>query len=128
MTRRDTWAQRPVVLKYRAFCDALREQVKEQDFTLPEAGFNLWYHIPMPKTWSKKKKAAMRGQPHQQTPDVDNITKGVFDALLGQDSGIWDVRSGKFWAEEGRIEIEVTEDRPFVCSVCGFVHTSSSGC
>ena len=29
--------------------------------------------MPMPKSWSKKKRAAMDGKPHTARPDIDNL-------------------------------------------------------
>lgn len=73
MTQRDAWKKRPVVVKYHAFCDEMRAN----HFTLPESGAHLTFVIPMPKSWSKKKRIEMNGKPHQQRPDVDNLIKAA---------------------------------------------------
>jgi Holliday junction resolvase RusA-like endonuclease len=65
----------------------------------------LEFHIPMPKSWSKKKKAEMVGKPHQQTPDLDNFIKSL-DAIVPEDCGIWDIHAKKFWSITGRIYLE----------------------
>jgi Holliday junction resolvase RusA-like endonuclease len=59
----------------------------------------------MPQSWSKKKRVAMDGQPHQQKPDLDNLTKSLLDALFEDDShlGHW---TSKLWGETGMIVIE----------------------
>lgn len=57
----------------------------------------------MPPSWSEKKKLAMDGKPHQQTPDIDNLTKGYFDALYEQDCVIWKITAQKVWARDGFI-------------------------
>ena len=45
------------------------------------------YHLvcffQMPKSYSKKKKDELRGRPHQQKPDRDNIDKAYLDMLFG---------------------------------------------
>ena len=41
-----------------------------------------WF-FEMPKSWSKKKKSEMDGQPHTSPPDLDNLQKLVCDALNG---------------------------------------------
>lgn len=41
-------------------------------------------------------------------PDVDNLGKAIFDAVLPDDSGVWDIRMTKVWAETGSIEIKET--------------------
>jgi len=59
----------------------------------------------MPKSWSKKKKAEMLGQPHQQKPDIDNLLKALMDAVLPEDSHIYDIRATKYWGNVGGIDI-----------------------
>lgn len=105
MTRADKWKKRPEVLRYRAFCDEVRLQCVE----LPESGSHVTFILPMPASWSKKKRAELNGRPHQQKPDVDNLTKSLLDALFEDDAHIWDVRVSKSWGETGRIIIEELE-------------------
>ena len=96
MTRRDKWLDppRPAVGQYRAFADELR--LKMGDFILPDA-FDIIFYLPVPMSWSNKKKEAMHNRPHQQTPDRDNLLKAFQDALLKSDAHIYDGRVGKFW-------------------------------
>lgn len=101
MTQRDKWQKRPAVMRYRAFCDDLRAR----KCTFPESGSHVIFHMPMPASWSKKKRTEMLGQPHRQKPDVDNLTKAVLDAVLKDDSGVWDMRTTKIWSDIGCIEI-----------------------
>jgi Holliday junction resolvase RusA-like endonuclease len=102
MTQRDTWKKRPVVMRYRAFCD----KVRAAGVKLPEAGANLTFCLPMPKSWSKKKRVKMNGQPHQSRPDISNLLKALEDALFSEDSHIWHYGElKKVWAEEGMIII-----------------------
>ena len=68
-------------------------------------GCTIIFHMPMPKSWSDKKRAAMLGQYHQQKPDVDNLGKATFDAIFEDDSHIADIRIVKRWADKGAIEI-----------------------
>ena len=104
MTQRDKWAKRPAVLRYRAFCD----EVRLKGVRVPEAGAHIKFGIPMPKSWSKKKRERMQSAPHQQKPDIDNLTKALLDAVHKDDSGIWDLRTTKCWDEKGWISIETT--------------------
>lgn len=101
MTQRDRWAQRPPVLRYRAFCD----EVRLKGVSLPECGWHVTFVLPMPQSWSKKKRAAMAGKPHQQKPDADNLLKALMDAIYKDDCAIWDVRVTKLWGEAGLINI-----------------------
>lgn len=103
MTQRDRWAKRPVVMRYWKYCD----NVRELGCHVPEHGGHITFNVPMPKSWSKKKRQAMLGKPHQQRPDIDNFEKGLLDALYEDDSCVWDIRSTKRWAETGSIEIKL---------------------
>ncbi len=116
MTRRDKLPRhvkepRPVVVRYRAFADECRYRIgNDFDLNHCEIGFG----IAMPKSWSDKKKARMRGVPHQSTPDLSNLLKALEDALYskrftGRDeddsavhsiTGLW-----KVWTQEGYIVI-----------------------
>lgn len=102
MTRADKWKQRPVVMKYRAF----KDRVRELNIKLPLSKSHVIFYIAMPKSWSEKKKAIMSLTPHQNRPDLDNYLKGLFDAVYSEDSHIWDVRATKLWAYEGCITIK----------------------
>ena len=101
MTKRDKWAKRPIVLRYWAFCD----EVRASGCVVPDSNSHITFHIPMPKSWTKKKKAIMLGQPHQQVPDIDNFLKALLDAIYDDDKAVWDVRTTKRWAEVSVIEI-----------------------
>lgn len=100
-TRADVWKKRPSVLRYRAFADeARRLGVSVMN------GDRITFHIAMPASWSKAKRAATRGQPHQQRPDLDNMLKALMDAVLPEDCSIWLLGSvQKRWADSGAIEI-----------------------
>ncbi|MGL4446340.1 MAG: RusA family crossover junction endodeoxyribonuclease [Aeromonas sp.] len=101
MTQRDRWAKRPTVVRYRAFCDAVRAA----GIALPEGGYHVTFYLPMPKSWSAKKRLAMLNQPHQQKPDKDNLEKALLDALFEDDCRIWDGRVSKRWGNEGQIVV-----------------------
>lgn len=95
MTQRDRWAKRPAVVRYYQFCDELR---LKHPAALPPL-LIVTFYLPMPKSWSKKKKAAYNGKPHQQKPDIDNLCKAVMDALAKDDSYIWCVSAKKYWTD-----------------------------
>lgn len=102
MTRRDKWAKRPSVVRYWAFCDALRAATKGREFG---GALELVFTVPMPKSWSQRKRAEHDGRPHTQRPDLDNYCKAVFDALYEDDSGIHTLTAKKVWGEHGSIAI-----------------------
>jgi len=101
MTRSDKWKQRPAVMRYRQFKDDLREVIKGE----LDPRFKIVFHVPLPKSWSEKKKIAFDGQPHQVKPDVDNYLKAFMDAMSSDDSYIYDVHCQKYWAREGKITL-----------------------
>lgn len=110
MTQRDKWQKRPAVVRYHAFCDRLRAEAERLGFTPPDAGMYLRFWLPMPRSWSRKKKRAMIGRPHQQKPDRDNIEKGFLDALMDEDCRIWHIAgSEKRWHLHGAIEVTIME-------------------
>jgi Holliday junction resolvase RusA-like endonuclease len=101
MTRADKWKKRPCVMRYFAF----REEVKLKGV---EFGNNqaVTFHIPMPKSWSKRKKALMERTGHTQKPDIDNLLKALLDSLYEDDSHIHAIAGmNKRWAYEGAIEV-----------------------
>ncbi|OCG45693.1 crossover junction endodeoxyribonuclease RuvA [Gilliamella sp. Choc4-2] len=106
MTQRDRWAKRKPVLQYFAFKDAC----KASGVTLPESHYHIIFVIPMPKSWSNKKRAEMDGKPHQQRPDKDNLEKGLLDAIFGEDCRVWDGRVTKIWGNVGQIIIKNLEE------------------
>ena len=102
MTQRDKWSKRPCVMKYWAFKDALVAMTNLKQFVL-EDRYGVFFYIEMPKSWSKKKRALMIGQPHQQKPDLDNLLKSVNDCLKKEDASIYEIEASKAWWDEGKI-------------------------
>ncbi|MEN0629463.1 RusA family crossover junction endodeoxyribonuclease [Phytobacter ursingii] len=109
MTRADKWKKRPEVMRYRAFCD----EVRLRGVVLPESGAHVTFVLPMPASWSKKKRQQHNSQPHQAKPDCDNMLKALMDALYEDDAHIWDCRITKVWGEIGQIII-----REAACALC----------
>lgn len=105
MTQSDKWKKRPETARYWAFKDAVREH----GLTLPDCNYHVIFTVPMPKSWSKKKRAEMNGKPHQQRPDKDNFEKALLDAVFGEDSHVWDGRATKLWGEVGNIRVRLPE-------------------
>lgn len=98
MTRSDRWKQRPCVIRYWDFCDKCRDlevAINNHD--------HVYFIVPMPKSWSKKKKESMNLKPHEQKPDIDNFLKALLDAIYKDDSHIYDISVTKLWGYEGRI-------------------------
>lgn len=106
-TRADKWKQRPAVMRYRAFADELRLKVGKYK---PGYHVSVVFIVPMPKSWSKKKKVEMNTKPHQQKPDIDNYVKAFLDALCEDDSHVYWLEAVKIWGYEGKIIINTPGD------------------
>jgi len=100
----DKWNKRKCVVAYRSFADELRYKCNLAKYEIGES-VGVTFIIPMPKSWTKKRKSEMEGKPHQQTPDIDNLFKAFSDALSKGDSFIYYITAGKFWGKEGAIII-----------------------
>jgi Holliday junction resolvase RusA-like endonuclease len=102
MVKSDSWKKRPIVLSYWAYKKELVLRAKLAKLKLEEE-LNIVFYIPMPETWSKKKKEAMNDKPHKQTPDLDNLIKSAQDCLCDQDNFIWKLACEKRWGYKGKI-------------------------
>ena len=111
MTRQGKYSDR--AKRYYKYANDLKWLWKEQagNAAFPERGAQIVFYIPVFKSWTKKKKMLMMGEPHKQTPDISNLIKALEDALCENDSYIWSYGSiEKRWAETGSIVI--TTDVP----------------
>lgn len=117
MTQSDRWKtnshhsdpkkrQRTAVTQYFSFKDKLKIQAKLMGFQLYDY-LDAVYFMPMPNSWSEKKKDRMNGLPCTVKPDTDNITKALKDTLLKNDSCVWYEKAEKRWAYRGAILIFV---------------------
>ncbi|MDP9364397.1 MAG: RusA family crossover junction endodeoxyribonuclease [Chloroflexota bacterium] len=104
MTQRDRWAERPAVLRYRAYCDELRAKAGEAGYGVGGV-LRVRFALPMPASWSRAKRTRHDGAPHRGKPDVDNLCKGLMDCLLKDDAGVWRLEAEKVWAERGAIAV-----------------------
>lgn len=106
MTQRDKWQKRPCVLRYREFCDRCRAAAGELP-AVPPARLHLVAFLPMPKSWSTKKREQLLGRGCRDKPDYDNLAKSVGDALFGNDATIYHGTTEKYWCLEGEECVEV---------------------
>ena len=106
MTRRDRWKRSPCVVRYFEYRDQLRAKAIEYGITLPN-DFTVTFYMAMPKSWSKKKKAAHVGKPCQSKPDLDNVLKGFMDALRTNDASVYAVSASKIWSEQPGVVLDV---------------------
>jgi len=105
MTQRDKWMVRKPVAKYRKYCENLRKFENTRKI-IDWDKLEIKFFLPVPRSWSGKKKFEKYGNPHTQRPDIDNLLKGFMDALLPEDSQIWNVKVTKLWGTEGSIYVK----------------------
>ncbi len=67
--------------------------------------------MPMPKSWSQKKRRAMNHLPAVVKPDTDNIAKSICDAMNGivylDDKQVWCASIEKYWDINGSVQVIV---------------------
>jgi Holliday junction resolvase RusA-like endonuclease len=102
MVRSDKYKKRPVVESYWAYKDELTLKANLKKIKLG-AIVDVIFIIPMPKSWSQKKRQEMNGKPHQERPDGDNLLKALQDCLCKEDNFIWKVSYEKRWGIIGKI-------------------------
>lgn len=106
-TRRDIWNPRPCVLRYRTFKDVVRMSCPKPISQCPTS-LDCTFFIPMPQSWSDKKKKKMLNTPCRVRPDVDNLLKAIADALWPDGDGMIHVMIGKkVWANPGQGKVYV---------------------
>lgn len=98
MTQRDKWFARAATAKYWAYAARVRAAagLSGKSQTAP-LRVDWVVYLPIPKSWTAKRRAEVAGQPHRQRPDRDNIDKGLLDALFADDSGVAQGVMAKFW-------------------------------
>ncbi len=106
MTQSDKWRKREVTNRYWELKRQVKQIAEGYKFIMPESNYHMIFYIPMPDSWSKKKKVEFDGKPHQQKPDKDNLEKAILDALCPEDSYVWDGRVSKYWSRNGKIVIK----------------------
>lgn len=66
----------------------------------------------MPKSWSKKQRLLMRGEPVTSGADIDNQVKAILDALNGvtweDDVQVSDLSVSRRWADENAFRISIS--------------------
>lgn len=106
MTQRDKW--KPAAKRYFAFKDEVRWKALGERVlgNLPNE-IEMCFVMPMPDSWTEKKKNEYDGEPHGQKPDIDNLVKALLDALYEEDKYVHKVIAEKCWGREGKIILGV---------------------
>jgi Holliday junction resolvase RusA-like endonuclease len=113
MTQSDRWKtnpnhhdpkkrQRPAVNKYFNYKNTLLAQAKEMGFTMKSV-LDVVFIVPMPTSWSEKKKGKQNGLPCKSKPDTDNYVKALKDTFCENDSHIWREKAEKRWGYKGSV-------------------------
>jgi Holliday junction resolvase RusA-like endonuclease len=114
MTKSDVWKKRACVIEYRAWADVLRARIlgnPDQSSKLPPDGcysLTLNFFLPIPPSTSPKKRETMTGKPCTVRPDIDNLSKGVMDAIFSRDSNVTELHATKTYEVAGKIGVLVT--------------------
>lgn len=97
--------------RYNEYKVSVLALAKQKGFFIPAQGASFRFYIPVPPSWRPSKKRLMHGKLHQARPDLDNLIKAVFDAMLVEDKHIAHIEAAKFWvdSENGWIEIVMVE-------------------
>lgn len=85
--------------KYNQYKVDLSAEAKRKNFTLPPVGASITFFIPVPQSWSLKKKRQYHGRFHQSKPDIDNLMKALLDALMKEDKEIAHLEIQKRWVD-----------------------------
>ena len=112
MTQADKWSKRPAVTKYFAFRNELKYIAHLQGLSIvPSTLEAITFALPMPQSWSNKKRLEMNGQAHTQRPDLDNLLKAFLDGLCPEDSHVHSIgKLSKVWAEKGSISLSLVKE------------------
>lgn len=115
-TKSDKWKKRPSVLRYRAWADSARKAARKaagQRFPGPVlysyGRMKVVAYFPIPRSWTKAVQERMKGKPHRQIPDSDNLMKAASDALFPtRDSQLYEMVVRKFWDDGEGSRVEIT--------------------
>jgi len=102
MNRSDAWRKRPVVMRYFSYKDEIKAACKKSNWKL-RGEVRIEFQIPMPQSWSSKRRTEMAFRPHENKPDIDNLIKGYMDSFGGGDQHVHTITATKVWAEYGAI-------------------------
>ena len=113
MTQSDKWKinpnhpdpkkrQRVEVAKYFQFKDMVRQQASQMNYKMGDT-LEVIFCVPMPLSWSEKKKQRMNKLPVKTRPDVDNYVKAFMDTLTKEDGNVWLIKAEKRHAFQGSI-------------------------
>ncbi|HHY74060.1 MAG TPA: RusA family crossover junction endodeoxyribonuclease [Bacillus bacterium] len=101
-------------LSYKSFLQiSARQQLKSKQPLKGALDVHIVFSMPIPKSWSNKRKCEVVGRYHTKKPDTDNLVKGVFDSLnkiaWEDDNQVAKVTAVKIYSEHPGIDVTVRE-------------------
>lgn len=126
MTKRDKWLSNPnykakkqsdinrqqMLFSYWNYKDSLVLLAQEHDYRISNVLENITFVLPMPQSYSNKKKKELEGKSHDKKPDLDNLIKAFQDCLCESDSHIYKYNNvQKIWGSKGKIIIEILDKK-----------------
>lgn len=85
--------------RYNEYKICLLAEAKNKRFVIPASGLAITFFLPVPRTWSQKKKNLHHGLLCQSRPDVDNLLKSFCDSLCAEDKYIANISITKRWVD-----------------------------
>ena len=98
--------------RYNQYKLDLSAEAKRKGFVVPPQGLSIKFMVPVPRSWSKKKKRQYHMTLMQNRPDLDNYLKALIDSLCSEDKYIAHYGElAKYWVdfEVGWIELTIQE-------------------
>lgn len=123
----------------KAHKDEIKDWVVRTGFVMPLGYAAVWFYVPMPPSWRKNKLAERMYTTHQNTPDLDNYLKQLYDAIMPRknrmkkekgidDRKIFCYAAFKVWVPCGEGGIKIVEyDKQDFMDVFNHGHPSSKG-
>ena len=107
----------------KAHKDEVKHWVVANNFVMPLGEFAVWFYVPMPKSWRPKKRAEMLHTVHQNTPDLDNYLKQLYDSIMPRknrllkekgtdDRKVYSYAAFKVWVEWEDACVKIIEYAP----------------
>lgn len=91
----------------------LLAEAKSKGFVVPHQGLSIKFMLPVPPSWSKKKKKQYHMTLHTAKPDLDNLLKAFLDSLCVEDKYIAHYGElAKYWVDFDMGWIELTIQEP----------------
>lgn len=118
MTGRGKWVK-PNAQRYLTYKKAIQSAISEQvivnhrEPTKNPVAVYITFFMPIPNSWSKRKKKLAPSVRHTKKPDIDNMVKGLFDSLNGiiwkDDNQVVICQAEKVYHHSPGIEFDVEE-------------------